>query len=481
MQKKFITNLAFLLFLNLLIKPFWLLGIDRTVQNVTGAAVYGEYYALFNFSFLFNILLDLGITNFNNRNISQNRQLLNKHLSGTIMLRLMLAGGYILISLIASWIIGYSVLQFQMLAILLLNQILISFILYLRSNLAGLHLFRTDSIISVLDRAIMIIICGWLLWGRMSDTPFKIEWFIWAQTIAYILTAIVTLLLLSKKTTFGNLNWNPLFAVMILKKSYPFAILILLMTFYNRIDSVMLERMLPNGSIQAGIYAQGYRLLDASNMIAYLFAGLLLPIFSHMLKHKEDIRALLRLSYLLLAVPALIVACCSYFFREQIMNLLYYEHVAGSALIFSILMIGFFAISTTYVFGTLLTSNGNLRQLNIMAGVGMVLNIGLNLILIPKFEALGAATASLITQFTTALIQVILCLRIFKLRFDFNLSIRLVIFILSIIFLTQLASELPLNWAYNLLISALGSIAMAFILNLMNIKSMIDILKSREA
>ncbi|MFI5220594.1 MAG: polysaccharide biosynthesis protein, partial [Bacteroidia bacterium] len=62
MQKKFITNLGFLLFLNLLIKPFWILGIDRSVQNTVGAEIYGQYYALFNFSFLLNILLDIGIT-----------------------------------------------------------------------------------------------------------------------------------------------------------------------------------------------------------------------------------------------------------------------------------------------------------------------------------------------------------------------------------------------------------------------------------
>ena len=55
-----------------LIKPFWIFGIDRTVQNMIGTEQYGLYYALFNFSFLFNIFLDLGITNFNNRNISQN-------------------------------------------------------------------------------------------------------------------------------------------------------------------------------------------------------------------------------------------------------------------------------------------------------------------------------------------------------------------------------------------------------------------------
>ena len=71
MQRKFITNLALLLFLNFLIKPFWLFGIDRTVQNSVLAEDYGIYFTLFNFSMLFNILLDVGITNFNNKNIAQ--------------------------------------------------------------------------------------------------------------------------------------------------------------------------------------------------------------------------------------------------------------------------------------------------------------------------------------------------------------------------------------------------------------------------
>jgi len=34
MKRKFINNLGFLLFLNLLVKPFWIFGIDRTVQNM---------------------------------------------------------------------------------------------------------------------------------------------------------------------------------------------------------------------------------------------------------------------------------------------------------------------------------------------------------------------------------------------------------------------------------------------------------------
>ena len=61
MQKKFLTNLGLLVLVTLLVKPFWILFIDREVQNVVGTENYGFYFALLNFSFLFNILLGLGI------------------------------------------------------------------------------------------------------------------------------------------------------------------------------------------------------------------------------------------------------------------------------------------------------------------------------------------------------------------------------------------------------------------------------------
>src|SRR5438105_13033110 len=193
MQRKFVTNLALVLSLNLLIKPFWILGIDRYVQIAVGSEMYGYYASLFSFSFLFNILLDLGITNFNNKNISQNNHLLQKHFASLVLLRILLAVLYCVITVIAGMILGYTWDMFKMLLVLILNQVLISFILYLRSNLAGLHLFKTDSLISVLDRTIMISICGFLLWGHVHDHTFDIRWFSYAQTVAYLITALVTL------------------------------------------------------------------------------------------------------------------------------------------------------------------------------------------------------------------------------------------------------------------------------------------------
>ena len=126
------------------------------------------------------MLLDFGITNYNNRNIAQNHQLLSKSLSNIVGLKLLLAILYAIVTIVVGFFIGYEGRQFQLLLFLILNQFIASFILYLRSNLSGLHYFKTDSFISVLDRALMIIICGILLWGGVTETDFKIEWFVYA-------------------------------------------------------------------------------------------------------------------------------------------------------------------------------------------------------------------------------------------------------------------------------------------------------------
>ena len=308
MKRKFITNLALLLLLNFLVKPFWVLGIDRTVQNVVGAEEYGFYFSLFGFSLLLNMILDVGITNFNSRNIARNQHLISKYLSNIVSFKFLLAIFYFAVSIIAAFVIGYSWDQMKLLFVLIFNQFLASFILYFRSNLSGLHMFKTDSILSVLDRFLMILICGILLWGNVTRDPFRIEWFVYAQTAAYLLTALISFVIVLAKADFFKPRFDLPGYLSIFKQSYPFAMLSLFMVFYYRVDSVMLERLLPDGNLQAGMYAQGYRILDAAAMVGFLFGGLLLPIFSRMIKKKESTEPLTLISYLLLIVPTAILS-----------------------------------------------------------------------------------------------------------------------------------------------------------------------------
>ncbi len=478
LKRKFITNLILLVSINLLIKPFWIFGIDRTVQNLVGDQGFGLYFALFNFSMLLNILLDVGITSYNNRNIAQHNYLLPKHLSNIVGLKFFLAIVYAVFSLGLALIIGYGKIQFHLLFFLIINQFLISFTLYLRSNISALHLFRTDSLISVLDRSIMIVICSILLYSNFFRPFFTIEWFVYAQTTAYLLTAVITFIIVLTKSGRIKIRFDFRFFIVFLRQSYPYALLILLMSFYNRIDSVMLERLLPDplGKEQAGIYAQAFRLLDAVSMFGVMFGGLLLPIFAKMIKQKEPVGTMVQLSYTLLIVPAIIIAVSSVYYSEQVMDVLYHSNTHHSSGILGILMVGFVGIASTYIFGTLLTANGSMKQLNIMAFFGMVLNVALNLVLIPRYHAFGSAYASLVTQIFTAAAQVIMAVFIFKLKPEARFVLRLGLFAVGVIALGAV-SKIIHNWFYGYLFAILVSLVFAFMLKLLSLRDLYRIIR----
>ncbi len=520
MKRKFLTNLGLLLFLNLLIKPVWIFGIDLTVQRNVGVGDYGFYFVILNFSFLFNIILDFGITNFNNRNIAQHNHLLNKHFSGILVLKLLLGLVYVVLAFIIALVLRYSAAQFWLLGWLALNQFLLSFILYLRSNISGFLMFKTDSFLSVLDRLLMIFFCGILLWGHVAASKFRIEWFVYSQTAAYSITAALAFLVVVKKARFRKLNWNWPFFLMIIKQSLPFALLVLLMTFYNRLDPVMLESLLPKrtpdiqigifatvshlnpvmlknilvektGDFQAGIYASGFRLLDAANMIAYLFAVLLVPIFSKMLKKKQPIEHMLKLSFTLIITLAIIIAVGSFFYSYEMIDLLYnthhgITHIGSSTRVFQLLILGFIAVSTTYIFGTLLTANGNLRQLNFIAVSGLLINFLLNFLLIPRFLASGSAVASLVTQFAMALLQVLMVQRVFKFKVNYRFLLTLLIFVVGVVFFSIVSHSYVIHWSFlpatkawlgNFALMLISSVILAVVLRLWSFGSLVKILR----
>ena len=463
MQRKFLSNLAFLLFLNLLVKPFWIFGIDRAVQNEVGAEAYGSYFALFNFAFILNVFLDLGISNFNNRNVSQHEHLLGKYFPRIVALRLMLAAGYLIICMATAFALDYSSHQMMMLILLCFNQFILSSILFLRSNIAGMQLFKMDSLVSIMDRLLMILTCGWVLFFMQRNEPFQIEWFIYLQTFAYTVTAVFALAVVMKRGGPFTMKWNPAMLLLILKQSLPFALLILLMSIYGRVDSVLLERMLDNGKEQTGIYAQAFRLLDASNMIAYLFAVLLLPMFSRMLKLQEDVRPLVHMASKLILIPAFTLGIICWHYGNDLMALLYHEHVEESGQILSLLMFSLIPMAGAYIIGTLLTANGSLKQLNTIAFIGVISSFLLNMLLIPELEAYGAAVSCLVTQLITFFLQLVVALRLFR----FKLNIQVLYLLIPGLVIFSSAHFMPeVTWE-------IGSIILLFIGGLFTILTLL--------
>ena len=424
-QKDFIFNICLLLFLNLLVKPFWLLGVEVGVQNQVGAADYGLYFAVFNFTYVFYMLLDMGICNYNNRTIARNNLLLDKYLSSIIVLRLILCLVYFAVIYTVALVIGYRGMQLKL-----------------------------------------------LFW---IDKPFQIEWFVYCQTAAYLLSIAVALAIVLKKSKLRKLTWNKKLSLLILKKSLPFALLTLLMAFYNRIDSVMIERLLPVdiATTEAGIYASAFRLLDALVMIAYLFSVILLPLFSKMIKDKENIQPIVRTSFSFLyafAIGATVVLVC---YREPILAWLYEDHVEQSASVFALLIPCIIPIAFTYVFGTLLTANGSLKKLNITAMAGIVVNILINIILIPRYQARGAAVASLCTQSVVSLLQFFIAVRELRVPLRSMPWLPCLLFTALMVSATLLSRQyLHLEILYTLLILVAATLLFGLLTRLIDIRAL---------
>lgn len=489
MQNKFIKNIIFLLFLNLLVKPFWILGVDREVQNMLGDKSYGLYLAIFNFSYLFYIILDLGITNFNSRNIAQDNKSLSKHFAGLSEVKLILGLVYAVVIFVIGYIKGFrDGFELKLLFWCGLNQILLSFILFLRSNIQGLLLFKTDSFLSVFDRLLAILLMSMILWtGWFPRENFSVIWYLQAQTLAYVCTIIVALSVVLKHTEKLEFRINYKFFADIIRQSLPFALLVLLMSVYSRIEPILLQHLLDDGEVQAGIYGRAYRLFDAGNNISNLFAVFLLPMFASTIAKKENLNDLVKSSFSLIVAMAGIVTVLCFFYRQEIMQLMYHAEpgeneadfllrIGQYAKVFPILMGSFFCLSTTYVFGTLLTANGSLRQLNIVAASGVVINVLLNLIFIPLFKSVGAACTSLCVQAVTAYAQYLIAKRILKFDLGGKYWLHVVLFIIAIIVATSVVKLLNINWIVAFAISFCLDIVLVFATRLIGLKEIVGLL-----
>jgi O-antigen/teichoic acid export membrane protein len=475
MNKEFFKNILFLIAINLLIKPLYIFGIDRTIQNRVGESVYGVYAALFSFAFILQIVNDFGIQNFNSRTIAQDRHLLTRYLSGILSLKIILSVVYLVVLVIAAFIVRYDKSQLPMILSLGLYNILLSLNVYLRSNVASLGLYSLNSFLSVFDRLVLLFICPILLWVEPFQSAFQIEWFVHVQNISLIINILIAFGVCYRRVEWFRISFDRPFLLSILRGAMPYALAIFLMTIYTRTDMVMLERILSDGSRQAGIYVSGYRLLDAVNVLGILFAGLLLPMFSRQIKEGESVTALLRFSFQLIMVAALTCAGTVWFFRADIMHLLYDKATPFSGDVMGILMCSFVAICGTYIYSTLIGAAGAVERMNRTFIIAFALNIVLNLVLIPPFKALGAAISTFVTQFLVFFSLVYLSKKAVPSTQEaggFRWSMTIVGFAVAVFgfgFLSKMLSITP-YWFVNMGIAIVLSIVLAWIMGFLNYK-----------
>jgi O-antigen/teichoic acid export membrane protein len=395
-SQRFFKGLSWLLALNLLIKPVWIFFIDRNVQNAVGHEAYGNYFALLNLSFIFLFLADAGLSNMMNQKLASEHPVQLKQY-GSIKLALGMI--YVFIMVITGLLLG--VKEWTLLLYITGIQLLNSVFLFLRSIISARQYFTTDALLSVLDKSLMILLCGGFLYFPLAFGKISLLIFLQVQTVCTGLAVLAALLVVTTNNWWKGGQQEKLRGVF--RSIAPFAFVILLMSVHSRLDGFLLLRLHPNGSYEAGIYASAFRLLDTCNMVGYLAAVFLVPFVArHQQERKEIETVVLNLRHLLLFF-GIGVTCFGWQYAGWIQRLLYHSDAAYHSQVIQLCLAVIPAYFIMHVYGSVLTATLQFRPLLLIIFMAVILNTILNLMLIPVYGAKGCCMAAIASQYFCAL------------------------------------------------------------------------------
>ncbi len=436
MQGSFLKNLFWLQALNWLIKPIWILLIEREIQLQLGDALYGQYAVHLGIGTLFAVLLDAGINSFISREIA---------ISGFLgswkrIVGLRIGLGLLYLALVLLFSAFQSAIQWNLIGLVVVNQVLAALVLLVRSVLQGRHLFRWDSIVSVADRftAIIALIGVFGLFSADGLGESGVEKFFVAQGVGYFVAFLLGVICtggdilgrkseqLAVESDANNVSSNRStvsFATWVQGMGW-FVVLGLAMSAFTRLDIQMLqwftlditaELSLPAdfprpenpGYLANGMYAKGYRFLDAALIFSSMLSVQLLPLFSKRISDKMDLQPLVWLGFRLVFMVSVLAAFVGFFYGKSLMAVFYKITTDAEAhnmgMLFFGFMLVFVAMSTVHVFGTLLTAAGDVKWLSFLAILCLLINVIVDRLYIPIGGPFGALEGGLVTQSVFAL------------------------------------------------------------------------------
>ena len=230
----------------------------------------------------------------------------------------------------------------------------------------------------------------------------SVEWFAIANTIEYIVIAIL-LYYLYKKNKGQKLNINFKRGKNILLRSYHFVISGMMVALYNSTDKFMLKRMLTDSDV--GYYAVA---VSISNLATFLLSAIiqsLTPVIMETYKNdNQKYKKLNKQLYCIVFYISAFISIVIFVFSKFIINILYGDKYSLAILPLNILT-WYTAFSYLGVARDVwLVCENKQKYSKYIYIYAAIANVIINYLLIPIWGAAGAALASLITQIGTIFI-----------------------------------------------------------------------------
>jgi len=399
--RKIGKNTLFLL-TSQVIFSFLALIISIFVARILGDVAFGKYSLAIAFPTLLTFLLDFGYATLLIKEVSKDKSLSNKYLSNTLKFRLILFPVIFFILLISVNIMGYPdstkniVYLFSIFVFLrtVTNIFYATFRAFEKMEYEAAIITLTTIIRSSLGLIILSLGYGLIALGLI---------FVFSGVAEFI----IALVLCRKKFIKTKFEIHPSFIKNTIKTALPLGLLGVFGIIYVRIDTVMLS--LFKGDAVVGWYNAAYTLVLGFQFIPHLFMQSLLPAMSiYYISSRESLQKAYEKSFKYLFILGLPIAVGIFLLADKFILFFYGKEFINSVVVLQILawdVVLYFLYTCT---GFVLISTDKQNQMAAILAFSAILNITLNLFLIPLYSYIGAGIATLACELLLLIIYLYL-------------------------------------------------------------------------
>ncbi len=367
--------------------------------------IYGQIITIFSLANIFIIILDLGLPVFLQREISLNKKNASELFSNILTINLLIFPVY-LISIFIYCKIAFKDIDSG----LLMGTAVLVYIYFLgnilNKALSGSGQFKNQFKALIISRSINLFII------LISIYFFNLNIFTLILLLLPGALLQVSMLLhyTVKKLPFSFKLFRIEKARPILTVSIPLGLAVMFNFLYDKIDIVLISK-LTDYNVTA-YYNIAYGIFKTSTIVfSFLFVSGLTKV-SYLSKNKKAVRLFFRKYAFILTWISLILTVVLFFGAGVIINVIYTDKFGDAISILKILSFAVLGLALNNLSGIILTSLGFFRMNMIITLIGLIINVILNLIFIPKYGASAAAFVTIVTEYFILIADVI-CIRKF--------------------------------------------------------------------
>lgn len=386
---------------------FWLSGAEFIVRalkfllivlavRILGAQQYGKFALALSFVSLFAVLSDLGIGGIMVREFSQDISK-EKEFYSLFSFKLLL-GIVVLLLIIGSTFFLIPTWDIRKITIILGGTVFFNALI---GSFYGYFVARQK----MNYQAIVQILGAILLTAAGVKAVFSrsLENLSWSYTVAAGFSFLMAWLIFSLKISSLKLEFNTAIWKKYLTLSWPLALAGILGGLYGNIDSVMMGYL--KQITQVGWYSASYKIVGIALLpLALIGQGFFPALSSAFKKSAEEFQKIFSKFFEATIALGIPIGIGGIILATGIIRTLYGVSYLPSVLSFQVLMI-MVSISYFYFpFSQFLIIANRQKQLFWISFLGVVVDVFLNMILIPKYSLNGAAVATLLSTLLTFLV-----------------------------------------------------------------------------